>query len=301
MKSFEIEREIANSEGYQFVQRIRQFSVSTSIFGKNFLEFKKHVEAEIEPEYFFKLQHRQFAQQREDGQLETVRLMHNFLASAFSLVEHTRNYYKKHYDNESAKFPEYQPEVDKRFANNPLANFVKCFRQYMQHFQPSFISYQSNLTESPEGLKAKIILTNDNIMLFKGWNSKAKQYIEGLNGDLNILVMIDDYHTLVAEFYQWFIKRQGEIHKEEVSTLLKMERNLKEQKLREMISHFTTSKTFNNEAFLNAVRDMYNQESKRKFDNLSYQKQLEEMIFSLKANGFINKFQEKEIRERFEV
>ena len=103
MKTFEINQKIRNSDGHKFVQRIREFSVSTSIFGKNFMELSNHIKAELEPSYYIKLQHRDFSAQREQGQLETVRLMHNFLASAYSLVEHTRNYYRKHYaENESS-------------------------------------------------------------------------------------------------------------------------------------------------------------------------------------------------------
>jgi len=256
MKSFEIEREIKNSDGNQFIQRIREFSVSTSIFGKNFLELKNHIQAELEPEYYLKLQNSKFSQQREHGQLETVRLMHNFLASAFSLVEHTRNYYRKNYDDGLAKFSGYQSEVDDKFTTNPLANFVKCFRQYMQHFQPSFISYQSNLTEELEKLKPKILLTRTNILLFSNWNSKAKEYIEELDGDLDILSVFTEYHSLINGFYLWFITEQGKIHKDEVVALLELEEKLKEHRLREMISEYTTSDKYSNETFRNMVMDM---------------------------------------------
>jgi hypothetical protein len=78
MNSCELQETIRNSDGHKFVQRIRHFSVSTSIFGSNHLKF------ELDPENFLKLQQRQGRQNRENGQLETVRLMHNFERSFVS-------------------------------------------------------------------------------------------------------------------------------------------------------------------------------------------------------------------------
>jgi hypothetical protein len=298
MKSFKIEQKIKNSDGYKFMQRIREFSVSTSIFGKNFLELSNHIKAELEPEYYIKLQHKEFSYQREQGQLETVRLMHNFLASASSLVDHTRNYYRKYYA-ETGKFPDYQTEIDNNFTNNKLANFIKCFRQYMQHFQPSFIIYQSSLSDDPTKLNAKIILTKSDLLLFSNWNSKAKQYIQDLEGDLEILPVFSDYHLLIEKFYNWFVTSQGKIHQSEVSELLALERAHSEEQLKELIIEFCTSGRTSCENFTTAVMNMYAREDRSKIESMPLQKQISEMVYTLKKKHFIDSAHEAIIRARF--
>lgn len=169
----------------------------------------------------------------------------------------------------------------------------------MQHFQPSFITYQSSLYDDHEKLNAKIILTKSRILLFSGWNSKAKQFIDELEGDLEILSVFSDYHLLIEKFYNWFITQQGKIHQAEVAELLKFEREHSEAQLKELISEFCTTSHTTCENFAKAVINMYTVDDRKKVESMPLQKQLNEMIFTLKKKQFINNAQESIIRARF--
>jgi len=63
---------------------------------------------------------------------EMLRRLHNFVVAALTLVDHSRNLNKELYAQRGL-FPEYQAEVERRFVNDPLVQFVQKLRHLAQH------------------------------------------------------------------------------------------------------------------------------------------------------------------------
>lgn len=143
---------------------------------------------------------------------DIVCYIHNYVASAMSLIDHSRNLYKKLYLPKKL-FPDYQERVTAEFGKDPLAQFVVCLRQYCQHYKAPNISIQ---TTFPSGFNArptrKVRLVLSDLQTFDSWNKGAKEYLKTVKEAVDVHDVVNAYRDKVMVFYQWAETRQNEIH-----------------------------------------------------------------------------------------
>ena len=68
-----------------------------------------------------------------------LRHLHNTVAAALSLVDHTRVFYRKYYSS-TQQIPDYQQQITTRFEEHGLTQFVICLRQFCQHYRNVMIA-----------------------------------------------------------------------------------------------------------------------------------------------------------------
>jgi len=197
---------------YALISRIKTFGLSLNIFQANYKELNnaallycKNPKSLLllAPKNRFKL---------ATYQKEIIRLLHNYIASAISLIDHARILYNELYKTNNL-FPDYPIEIKKRFAENPLAIFVVSLRQYILHFKNPIIRTGMHLT--PNSFSAPLTLSRRNLEEFSGWKPKAKEFLNTQGDSVDLLKLIDEYYNLVMDFYKWFFRRQQEIHSEQ--------------------------------------------------------------------------------------
>lgn len=157
---------------------------------------------------------------------EVVCHIHNYVASALSLIDHTRNLYNKLYAP-GQQFPEYQTRVRAEFAQDPLAQFVVSLRQYCQHYKAPEITVE---TTYPNGFNARpvrrILLALSDLQTFDGWRPKAREYLQTITKAVDIHEVATAYRDKVMAFYQWVQTRQDEIHASEFQRFRAKEKEL---------------------------------------------------------------------------
>jgi disulfide oxidoreductase YuzD len=166
-------------------------------------------------------------EQRENLELlidESSRLFHNFLASAKSLVDHTRVIVDRLYLNHEFR-NEYQRKLDQEIANNPVQKFVQKMRNYTQHYTLPILALQISFTgdiEMSVCVDVKILKQwgKDN------WGSPVMAYLETLADDFCLTSLSSEYFTLVQDFYRWLAERQTQIHQSDFDKLQKMKDEL---------------------------------------------------------------------------
>lgn len=282
---FSLFKQLKSSEGYKLSQKIRRFSLTTYTFNQNYIELSKNLREQQEPHNAYRLMHKEHRDELELIQLETVRMLHNFIASAFSLVDHTRVFCRDLYKEPHPFMSEYQTMVDSTFKVNPLAMFVKDFRQYVQHFQSPAIAIVSNLTDNPSDINARVVIAKDILLQFSGWNAPAKIYIEQIGKELDVQTMAEDYYSLVLGFYNWFQKRQQEVHKVEFEELEFLDKEIITAKLSELIFQMISSDTYNKETFKKEIRGYMGAIEKEHFDSITPQQQIDFIISALQFRG----------------
>lgn len=159
---------------------------------------------------------------------ETSRLLHNFLASAESLVEHMKiivdNNTKKHSRFREFK-KEYQIKLDQDIKNNPLYIFVKRLRNHTLH-------------QALPVLALSMIFADDlrfsmriDIKTFKQWDSwpGAKNDLETIEDTLCIADLVNKYFMLICDFYTWLTERQQNIYQPDIEKLQKMKKEMDEE------------------------------------------------------------------------
>ena len=225
----DIAKQIVESDAYRIQTRIAFLYSTFRIFDANFLELRHLLEMfrDAEPEYPIWNIDRRYEIDAV-GQ-ETMRLLHNLLASAKTLVDLVRVLMSKYYEG-TPFHKQYKNEIDTRFANDPLTQFVHGLRNYMLHYglPVTTAKMEINASNSEGGLSitSRFVLNIEGLTDWDGWNGPATDYIAVQSSDLDILVFSEEYHTKIRSFHAWIQRQIGALHADEFEWLRKMQGRL---------------------------------------------------------------------------
>jgi len=219
-------QEVHNSNALKYQGRIETLGVNFFVFNRNYQELKKLLEAVKNQEKKLQLWDLRNRHQLEVTINETLRLLHNFLASAKSLIDQTRvvirNWYK-----ETEFLKEYKTQVDSRFINNPLTGFIEDLRNFSLHYSLPL----TNATLSVQIIDRKtgqgtadfsFVLIKSDLLVWKGWTEKGKEFLSTAKDKINIGILVDEYYKQIFDFHSWLINSLQEIHKDDLLWLAEM-------------------------------------------------------------------------------
>lgn len=189
--------------GYMLLEETKTLKLTFGIFCGNYKELTGLLAFFCQDKRAGELMNLRNRHILEAFQKEAARLLHNYVASAMSLVDHTRNAYRK-LDKRIRPFLEYQVEVDKRFKNNPLSHFMQDLRNYFLHYRIPSTATRVDFGPGLSKEQRRTILTKSSLMQYKEWSKLAKTYIANKEEFIDILAAIDDYYDLVRNFHGWF-------------------------------------------------------------------------------------------------
>jgi hypothetical protein len=146
---------------------------------------------------------------------EIDRLMHNFLASSFTLTEITLKARKAvASDDFDQVYAEHSPFAD------PICVIMKLVRHDVQHAHLAGVEVyiQAPAVPNPEpgafGLERRFFLVRKYLMALK-LNAATKKYVQE-HGDLPLDEIVDTYAQFVIDFANWFAKALSEHMAEEL-------------------------------------------------------------------------------------
>jgi hypothetical protein len=135
----------------------------------------------------------------KDALRECVRTLHNFLASAKTLVDHSRRHVDQYLTQTSAR-----AEYDERVSAlnfGGLQSFVQDLRNYTLHKTAASVGAQISAT--PDGARAAAVLKAKDIREWDGWSASARQYIDQAGDDIVVRESIDEYMCRIKSLYDW--------------------------------------------------------------------------------------------------
>ncbi len=143
---------------------------------------------------------------------EIARLLHNYLASAATLIDHTRIFADDLYQGKPF-YEEYKKKIDDTFKSSELAGFIKGPRNWILHkgLAPT-ITRLSGKETTTSSLRSAIVLSHEKLKTWDRWDSRAKVYITNLNSDPPLHTIVSSYGNLVESFYDWLENRIQETH-----------------------------------------------------------------------------------------
>ncbi len=156
---------------------------------------------------------------------ETKRLIHNFLSSAKSLVDHTRVIVDRLYPEGHEFRTEYQSRINQKLADNTLQKFIQRFRNYTQHYALPILGLQIQFQSEPESASSTLKVDVEMLKKWNGWGS-SKAYLESFDEGLPLIALASSYYLLIQDFYAWLSGRQEELHKDDFDRLDKMQREV---------------------------------------------------------------------------
>lgn len=195
--------------------RVNQFRTSHVVFQRNYEELLTFVDYFCAPLVAFSYSRVDQKWLWRDGVYEIARLLHNFVAAALSLVDHTRVLYRQLYEPHR-EITEYQDKVTESLAQEPVVQFVIKLRQMAQHYRLPSLTYQTEMSDVEDGVvgttRIWLSLSTEDLRQFDGWNAPAKALIHQAGPTIDLRSVITEYSARVTAFYDWFDQRQREVH-----------------------------------------------------------------------------------------
>lgn len=152
-----------------------------------------------------------------DNLFHIVRHLHNTVAAASSLVDHSRRFYEKFYQDPNL-IPDYHAQTESRFTNHGLCQFVGNLRNFYVHYRTVSLASTLNIDNLQEKHTRTINLLKSDLNQFQRWNSPAKKFLRDQPDSIDLLSIINTYRDHVTSFHDWLGSRLVAIHKQEFDT-----------------------------------------------------------------------------------
>lgn len=113
---------------------------------------------------------------------------------------------------------EYEASVQREFASDPLARFMKGFRNYVLHHTVPKIELTHHFFPEPQHIELNIDATA--ILASPRWTVAARSYLEEHQPKLRILHLLDSYETKVRTFHEHFVERFRQYYKADLEAVV---------------------------------------------------------------------------------
>jgi len=197
-----LDAEIATTEGARVVAALHPVRTSYTIFNGNARELAKLFALNASPQAVSILWSVRNRALLEAFLAELERHLHNYVASAMSLVEHTRRAVREIYSPESPGRTEYDDRVKADFRVSPESNFVQDLRDFFLHVDPPAIVARMRWSKD-EREHREFLLPRALLQDWDRWSRPAKAYLAGEHGDVSLEPLITSYTSRVTAFYVW--------------------------------------------------------------------------------------------------
>ena len=223
----EISRRVYASGAYEIYKRLLTLDTNFFVFDKNYQDLKLAIETFSHPDRIPLL----FDQNESQLILyHMVRLVHNYLASAKTLVDHTRTIISDRY-RQTDFFVEYKEQVKARFANNLLVGFIEDLRNYALHYSLPITGLRLDVTTDPETKvqteRVTFYIEKKTLHQWSNW-AKGREFLRQADKEIVIERLIDEYYQQVFSFHNWMHQRLEEIHAADLQWLKEMNQRVDE-------------------------------------------------------------------------
>jgi hypothetical protein len=222
---FELSEQIKATEGHRIQAKIRALRSSYYVFEGNYRVLGKALSYFGREEVFMDLWREDNRTRLESFLDEVTRLLHNFLAGAQSLVDHTRVFKDKMYKGHGFK-KVYQDKVDRDLKHSPIVCFVQDLRNYVLHKQLPIASATLSIKGGGGTITAfdsTVKLDVNELREWNKWKPESRVYLDSLDDKVQIREVVEMYEGAIRAFYQWFGEQQAQVHLSEFAELGRLE------------------------------------------------------------------------------
>lgn len=160
---------------------------------------------------------------------EFLRRLHNYLASIYSLVQHTEVFIG-HLKNEEAE-KRFEVEKEELEKKHRCARFMRDLRAYMQHYRLPIVSATLGFrVTDPKNRKVvfeqKLLLNKNDMLKWTRWSRQSKEYLRKYSREVDMELAIIEYQKLIERFWRRVRNRIVETHLEEIRQFFQDESEL---------------------------------------------------------------------------
>ena len=221
----ELSDQIKATEGYRINLKIRALRSSYYVFEGNYRSLVSALDQFGRIEVFMKLWREDNRAELEHFIDEVTRRLHNLLASAKTLVDHTRVFKNEMYGGQSFE-KLYQEKLDRDLGNSTIVRFVQDLRNYVLHKQLPIASAELSFKGgggATSTFDSTIRLDVNELREWDRWKPASRVYLDTLGDKVQIREVVEKYEAAIRTFYQWFGEQQEQLHRVEFDELSRLE------------------------------------------------------------------------------
>ena len=216
------------SEGKRVLVRSRSLENSLEIFEGNHAELKAFLEHVSSPSVMLHMWNPEHPYRADYALREAARLLHNYVAAAFSLVDATRRFVGKHYAG-TPLMGEYEARVRRDFAEAPLHRFLQQLRNLTLHHHVPPMRVSTKWRRRDDGgqdFENGFWLDLEELRKRGDWTGQAREYLDSLGEEAKLDDIVDAYEPVVAGFHRWLRERIREEHADAIEETFDLERRM---------------------------------------------------------------------------
>lgn len=208
------------SRGMRFLDRMRVRAFSLHILIVAAREFQEAATLMENADVGIRLMSVKNRAAGEQAHCEIGRLLHNFLASAKTLVDHTRVFMEEHYPGSALK-RRYAEKVDTDLACDEVCKFVHDLRNYMLHCGlPNIERYV--VFDQRKGVSSGVQLKSADLLTWDKWTAVSRRFLQK-NETIGLGQIARDYAERVTAFHKWLDDELREHHRQDLDEFISMQ------------------------------------------------------------------------------
>lgn len=212
-------------KGFKIMVKIRHLGISQYTVNRNYSELLQLFESYSKDSSIWGMRNRP---KLNALSREFMRLMHNYLSSIYSLIQHTIAF--RNNLNISAFNDEYDTEINK-INSNPCVSFIRDLRTFAQHYELPFVGASIHFSRKGHNGKSGVIeqkmqLSIKELLKWNKWNKHSINYIKQHEKEIEINLLVEEYQNIIMNFYKWLNRRIIELFKPEIQELSLLENEI---------------------------------------------------------------------------
>ena len=216
------------SEGHRVLLQNLSLENALDVFRRNHAELKRLLNHVASPSVMAHMWNQEHRYRLDYAQREANRLLHNYVAAAFSLENSTRRFVREHYSG-TQLFREYESRVERDFEQAPLHRFLLGLCNHTLHHRLPPVKAMTKFKTRDDGgqdFENGFWLNVEKMRGWNDWTDGAREYMESLGDEAKLDDVIDAHEPVVVGFHQWLWERIGEEHAEAIEATLELERRM---------------------------------------------------------------------------
>jgi hypothetical protein len=196
----ELQKDFYASEGVKLYNASLAQRSSCYTFQTNFTELYQHIKSHFELQSEHKLGDFRNEEPLHAFLYELTRRLHNFLASAKTLMDNTRAFVIHAYGKDSELFKEYVDAIRRSVDKSPVCRFTADLRNFFTHVGAPFVDSVMGGSEAQGRDRYTLRLNVAKMRQSRPWSSAAREYIEASSNEIDLELYVVDYYEKIIVF-----------------------------------------------------------------------------------------------------
>lgn len=297
----ELINELHNSSSMKNIRTHKLFLNSYEIYFENYQELVKEITKHEKLKISELLKSTRGKRQLWKKQFKIVRFLHNYLASSFTLIQITRNFYRTVFQPNN-KLIDYNLKIENEIVIKPITHFIKDFRNFIQHYRLPHINTTTSFKINSD-FETFVHFKSEDLNQFDRWTSKSKEYLKEHPKGIRLKDVILEYHGLISKFNLWFINHAEKELENDYTLIKRYEKLIKIERFREYLKVMQfLEKNIDPSQFEKSISLFITKNEKKKIDNQSLREIRVDLILAvLHRHGVDNESQIEWIRKIYSL